>query len=230
MTALYGREYDGLSGPTAAQLTVLAGLHDRVGFTLIRLRETAHPLTGKAACDKLFVSSTSVSAAAVVLDHSACDLIKPGATANVVPHLDPEARVIIEAPNGPVVQTTEGLRRLSMIGKCDDCISYLLLVRRQLKCEKVRLRHDIDGGGTVFAVRKKHGRQREVWHGTKLTQASQPPPRSPCLAGPETFRDIELRLAFSCLLSKRDATCYVDQLSFPRKLAPFLWTTSNHRG
>ena len=42
----YGREYDVLSGPTAAQLTMLAGLHDRVVFTLKRLREIADPLPG----------------------------------------------------------------------------------------------------------------------------------------------------------------------------------------
>ena len=31
------REYDGLSGSTAAHLTVLAGLHDRAGFTLKKI-------------------------------------------------------------------------------------------------------------------------------------------------------------------------------------------------
>ena len=111
LNALHGSEYEGLSGPTAAQLTVLAGLHDRVGFTFIMLREIPDPLTGKAACDKLFDSLTSVSAGAMVLDHNACDLIKPSATVNVVPHLDPVARVIVESPDGPVVQTHEGLRR-----------------------------------------------------------------------------------------------------------------------
>ena len=108
----------------------------------------------------------------------------------------------------------------TQIGKYDRT-SHLQLVRRQLECEKVRLRHDIDGGGTVFAVGKKHGRQREVWHGTKLSQASLPPPRPPCLAGPETFGDIELRPGFSCLLSKRDATCNFDQLALPKHLRRF---------
>ena len=91
----------------------------------------------------------------MILDHNACDLIEPNATVNVVPHLDPAARVIVESSNGPVVQTDEGLRRFPNIG-------YLQLVRRQLECEKVRPRHDIDGGETVFAVGRKHGRQREV--------------------------------------------------------------------
>ena len=168
---LYRREHDGLSGPTAAQLTVLAGLHDRVGFTSIRLKDIADPLTGKAASDRLFESFTSVSAGAVVLDHNACDLIRPGATVNVVPHL--EGRVIVESPNGPVVQTNEGSRRFPQIAK-NKRTSFLQLVRRQLECEKVRLRHDIGGGRTVFAVGKKHGRQREVWQGTKLSRASLP--------------------------------------------------------
>ena len=70
MRALYGREYDGLSGPTAAQLTVLSGLHDRVGFAFKRLREIEKPLE----------SLTAVSAGSVVLNHNAGDLIKPSAT------------------------------------------------------------------------------------------------------------------------------------------------------
>ena len=44
LNALYGRENDGFSGPTAAQWTVLGGLHDRVGFSLRRLREIDDPL------------------------------------------------------------------------------------------------------------------------------------------------------------------------------------------
>ena len=94
--------------------------------------------------------------------------------------------------NGPVVQTDEVLQRFPQIGKYDRT-SCLQLVRRQMECEEVRLRHDIDGGGTFFAVGKKHGRQREVWHDTKLSQASRPPPRPSCLAGPETFGVVELR-------------------------------------
>ena len=66
LNALYGRENDGLSGPSAAQLTVLAGLHDRVGFTFKRLGEIAEPLPGNAACENLFESLTSVSAGSVV--------------------------------------------------------------------------------------------------------------------------------------------------------------------
>ena len=81
----------------------------------------------------------------MVLDHNACDLIKPSATVNVVPHLDAEARVIVESSNGPVVQTNAGLRRFLKI--CAD----------SWNAKKVGLRHDIDGGGTVFAVGKKHG-------------------------------------------------------------------------
>ena len=111
------------------------------------------------------------------------------------PHLDPEARVIVESTNGPVVQTNEGSQRFPKIVEYNR-ISYLQLGRRQLECENVRLRHDINGGGTVFAVGKKHGRPREVWHGTKLSRASLPPPRPPHLAGPETFGDIELRQGF----------------------------------
>ena len=131
---------------------------DGAGWTAPRscgLREIADPLTAKSACDKLFESLTSVSVGAMVLDHDACDLIKPSATVNVVPHLDLEARVIDESPNGPVVQTSEGLLRFATNGKYDR--TYLQLVRRQLECEKVRLRHDIDGGGTVFASGRNTG-------------------------------------------------------------------------
>ena len=70
-------------------------MHHHVGLPLRRLRERADPLTGQAACDLLFERLTSVSTGAVVLDHHTCDLIKPSATVNIVPHLDPEACVIV---------------------------------------------------------------------------------------------------------------------------------------
>ena len=68
-----------------------------------------------------------------MLDRNAGDLITPSATVNVVPHLDPEARVIVETPNGPAVQTNEGPRRFAKIGK-HDRTSHL----QQLECEMVR--------------------------------------------------------------------------------------------
>ena len=42
---LCGREYDGVSGPTAAQLTVLGGLHDRVGFMFKTVERRSRPAT-----------------------------------------------------------------------------------------------------------------------------------------------------------------------------------------
>ena len=156
-----------------------------------------------------------------MLDHNACDLIKPSATVNVVPHLDPDARVIVESPNGPVVQANEGLRRFSNIGE-HDRTSYLQFVRRHLECEKVRLRDDIDGGGTVFAVGKKRGRQREVWRGTKLSQASLPPPQTALSGWTRNVSGISnFDRGFLALLSKRGATCYFDQLALPKHLSRF---------
>ena len=75
---------------------MLAGLDCTIVWDFFkRLRKIADPPSGKAACDNLFASLTPVSAGLVVLDHNACDLIEPSATVNIVPHLDPEARVIV---------------------------------------------------------------------------------------------------------------------------------------
>ena len=87
--------------------------------------------------------------------------------------------------------------RFSQIGK---------LVRRQLGMRKgqTETRHRWWWNCFLRSGRNT-GDNVRVCHGT--SQASLPPPRTPCLAVPETFGDVELRPGSSCLLSKRDATC-----------------------
>ena len=88
--------------------------------------------------------------------------------------------------------------------------SELLQVRKLLLLKHVR------GGGTVFPVLKSDGvHQREVWHGTRLPQASAAPPRPPLFAGPESLLQLEGLHGTRAYLSKRDASCYFDQLQLP---------------
>ena len=47
------------------------------------------------------------------------------------------------------------------------------LVLKQLRAEKLELRTDVLGGGTVFGVGKPGSTKvREVWHGARVSEAA----------------------------------------------------------
>ena len=62
---------------------------------------------------------------------------------------------------------------------------YVKLTVRMLKCGKVGLRSEVKGGGTDFSVGKKGGKQLEVFHGTRVSEACMAPPQPPHLAPAE---------------------------------------------
>ena len=101
---------------------------------------------------------------------------------------------------------------------------YLELVKRQLACGKLGLRLVVQGGGTVFSVPKKD-RQREVWHGRRVSQAALRPPAPPHLACPSTFRwlRVDPRVGDGRMrMSKRDGKCLFDQLRLPPEIQGFM--------
>ena len=61
---------------------------------------------------------------------------------------------------------------------------YVKLTVRMLKCGKLGLRSQALGGGTIFPVGKSGGKQREVFHGTRFSEACVAPPNPPHLANP----------------------------------------------
>ena len=96
---------------------------------------------------------------------------------------------------------------------------YIKLVVKQLRCGKVGLADSITGGGTVLAVSKPGtGKQREVWHGSQVSQAAAPPPRPRHLASPTALLQLEATPDAPVRLSKRDAKCWFDQLCLPSHL------------
>ena len=100
---------------------------------------------------------------------------------------------------------------------------YVSLVLRQLRCGKVVLCDRVRGGGTVFPV-GKHGtlRQREVWHGSRVSAACADPPKPRWLASPSAFAAIALDKGQRLRASKRDGKCFFDQLQLPRELRHFM--------
>ena len=74
-----------------------------------------------------------------------------------------------------------------------------------LRCGKVGLHLAVRGGGTVFPVIKSDGvHQREVWHGSRVSQACTQPPCPRLLASPSAFVALELRDDQRLRVSKRD--------------------------
>ena len=104
-----------------------------------------------------------------------------------------------------------------------DRSEYVKLVVAQLRCEKLCLSSAHRGGGTVFPVGKASGdRQREVWHGSRVSQAAVPPPRPRHLASPTAFRSIDLAPVRLLRVSKRDGRCFFDQLLLPEGFRAYM--------
>ena len=116
----------------------------------------------------------------------------------------------------------EGLNRFSGF-YAGDRDEYVKLTANLLKIGKLTLRHEVKGGGTVFPVEKPGGtRQREVWHGTRVSQACAPPFPPRLLASPSAFAGIELADGHCLHASKRDGRCFFDQLVLPPTLSEFM--------
>ena len=111
-----------------------------------------------------------------------------------------------------------------------DRAQYVGLVVRQLRCGKVGLLESVKGGGTVFPVGKSSGKQREVWHGSRVSAAAVAPPRPAHLASPSAFRSFELVGDEVLRLSKRDGRCFFDQLCLPDCLRPYMGRPAVHVG
>ena len=70
----------------------------------------------------------------------------------------------------------------------------------------------------------KHGtlRQREVWHGSRVSAACADPPKPRWLASPSAFAAIALDEGQRLRAAKRDGRCFFDQLLLPTELRQFM--------
>ena len=92
------------------------------------------------------------------------------------------------------------------------------MVVRHLRCRKVELALSVEAWASVFPVAKSIGAQREVWNGANLSSAAATPPPPPHLANPTALVDMEALDGARIRVSKRDAKCYVNQLSLPPRM------------
>ena len=185
---------------------------------LERLDAVADPLAPDEALGRLV--SRNVPGASSQLRADACDLIDPSARVDVLDSLSASARAQLASIDALFPDAPEDLAAFPSMPKAQR-YEYAKLVGRQLQVGKVELAAEVRGGGTVFAVGKSSNRQREVWHGTAVSEAAAPPPPPPCIASPAALVDLEGSADHPVLLSKKDAKCYFDQLRLPEHLRPF---------
>ena len=95
---------------------------------------------------------------------------------------------------------------------------YVKLVFRQLQCGKTLLRLQCKAIGDVFCVAKSHGKQREVWNGSLISQVAARPPGPAKLANPSCFVDLCFKPGEQVYMSKRDVQTFFDVLQAPQHL------------
>ena len=99
---------------------------------------------------------------------------------------------------------------------------YAELTARLWRFKKARLRASVRGGGTVFPVQRAGGKQGEVFHATRVSEACARPPMPRHLASLSGFVCIELGPERLLRVTKRDARCYFDQFRLPPSLIKFI--------
>lgn len=208
------------SAPTKAQKSVLCHVASRCALFLQRISgeaETGFHVDGAFAhferCSVTVVEALRADKIDCPSKAATCDaqkLLPPGLLACV---------------SDPAYMFPEGVLA---DGSCcarephgDERHEYLRLIVREILAGKLRLRRTVNPVGSVFAVAKSGGRQREIWDGSKISASAAPPPSPLRLGSPACFADVQCALGESLLFSKRNASTYFDQLQAPRSLQPW---------
>ncbi|CAE7480188.1 unnamed protein product, partial [Symbiodinium pilosum] len=205
--------------PTAPQLQVQVHVAEKVARMLTRSQLSAgSSWTWCGAFDKFeqgsFVQSQPLVGAAV-------DLPRKAATCDPVLHVPAELREMLRNASSifPAVPAGE-------LGPCcrhqEDPEQYAILIAREVKCGKIRLRRQANGVAPIFAVGKSAaGRQRKIWNGSELSSIAAKPPPPPRLANPSSFLDLHVGTDTPVFYSKRDAETFFDVLKVPDELCPW---------
>ena len=155
------------------------------------------------------------------LDAMRCDLLSPSGLVDPLRYIDAEHRDILRDPGRLFPLLRKG-QCLPWSARRDERDQYELLVLRQLRCGKVRLRREVFSGASIFAVGKKgKDTQREVWNSRELSAIAERPPVPPHLASPSALLYIEASKTKPLRIWKRDARCWFDQLKLPERLQPY---------
>ena len=114
----------------------------------------------------------------VKLNADTCDVLEQSGLVDPLPVLPPDVRRVVSDSSLLFPDPPGGLAGYQGI-KDADRIEYVRLVVKQIKSAKVGLRR---AGGTVFGVGKKGtSKVREVWDGSRVSDACVAPPLPPLL-------------------------------------------------
>ena len=220
LNSLYGvTSPHGARAPSAAQVAVHERLLEHVSRFVGRLaRARAYP-SGAATLTDL--AATESKSAPDGLKAASVDVLDGSSRVDPLPFVPGGVRSLL-TPRGLFGDAPAGLDQFPSIrGPARG--EYIKLVLRQLRAEKLELRTSVLGGGTIFGVAKTGSvKVREVWHGSRVSEAAAAPPLPPDLAGPAALVDLECTAADPLRLTKRDGRCLFDQLQLSRSLRPYM--------
>ena len=117
--------------------------------------------------------------------------------------------------DGGLFRDVKGHRSVIPRFSGNDRAEYAAVTWRGLRSGKLRLQLSVSGGGTVFAVPKATGGQREVWHGRYISSLAPAPPKPRHQPTPSCLLDLEASRSDPLYFSKRDAVSYFDCLTAP---------------
>ncbi len=201
--------------PTTAQ----AAVHHRVILSAVTwltrmVKVDAPPHTPEEAWGSF---ESAVAAPILQLDADAVDLPATAGTCEPSDLLGSELSDGLKSPDAiaprePIGHAVHRVPRHSMP-------EYVRLTVRELRMGKLVLLDFAKGIGTIFPVPKSGGRQRAVWHGTLVSEASARPVRPRRLGNPAAFLALDWPHGTTVGWSKRGAASFFDTLRCPPELS-----------
>ena len=191
LNLLYGCRSPGPGHHTAMQHEVQVRVVAKTLRTMKRLNSVKDVPSSRDALD-LLVGDTpaGVEPPSNRLSASRCDLLEKSACVDPLPDLTQSAREIVTSERLLFPDPPDGIDSYGSVNR-EDIPQYAKLLGRQLRSTKVVLSDYAAAGGKVFAVGKPSGAQREVWHGTRVSEAAVRPPKPPQLVSPTALLALE---------------------------------------
>ncbi len=158
----------------------------------------------------------SVSGSCLTLLSDLVDLPASAGTCRPTNLLGSELReILVDASNiAPREPVGHAVHRIPAHSRTE----YLRLTGLELTLGKLILRTEAAGIGSIFPVAKSGDRQRAVWHGTLVSEASQRPVRPRRLGNPAALLALDWPADARVRWSKRDAASFFDTLCCPEEL------------
>ena len=150
------------------------------------------------------------------------DVLEHSGLCSALECLPEEVQKVVQDPNQLFAEAPADLNCFESFSTGEQA-EYVKLVCMKLRSGKIGLASSVRGGGTVLCVGKPGTqRQREVWHGQRVSQAAIPPPKPRHLASPTALLYLGASPENPQRVSKRDARCWFDQLVLPGALRTWM--------